>query len=347
MKAAVFYEPKEALRVEEVKIPEITPREVLVKIRTCGLCRGDLQRVAGLIKIKTPIILGHEPAGTVVEVGSEVKGFHEGENVFMFAVGCGECYYCRIGKDNLCENIAQAFGIGRDGAYAEYAKASPKELFKLPEGMPWEAGSVLSASLGTVFHAIRLAQVSPGDTAVIYGAGCLGTQAVQLLKIMGVRVIAVDIVEEKLDMARKLGAEVVINAQEKDPVKEVKSLTEGRGADVAFEVIGLPKTMLQAIDSVRKGGRIMDIGSIAEPISLKMMGFVDEGLSLSKELTLMTVTHCSQADMAKLLELISIRKIDFELGTAKVPLSDINLGFQMKKEGKYLRVLVTPWTAPL
>ncbi len=159
---------------------------------------------------------------------------------------------------------------------------------------------------------------------------------------MGVRVIAVDIVEEKLDMARKLGAEVVINAQEKDPVKEVKSLTEGRGADLAFEIIGLPMTMLQAIDSVRRGGKIMDVGSIMEPISLKMMGFVDEGLSLTKELTLMTVSHCSQADMAKLLELISIRKIDFELGTAKVPLSDINLGFQMKKEGKYLRVLITP-----
>lgn len=343
MKAAVFYGPEEGLRVEEVKRPEITPREVLVRIKACGICRGDVQRLEGLLPVKKiPIILGHEPAGTIAEVGSEVEGFREGDNVIPFHVGCGECYYCKIGKGNLCEEILSGLGVGRDGCYAEYVKVSPRHLFKLPEGVPFEAGPVLSSATGTAFHAIRLANVSAGDTAVIYGAGSLGTQASQLLNIMGVRVIAVDIDEEKLDLARKLGAEVAINAKEKDPVKEVKSLTEGRGADVAFEFVGLPQTMLQAIDSVRKGGKIVDVGSIAEPITLKMMPFVDEGLSMSKELTLMTVCHCSQADMAKLLELLSIRKLDFESGSARVPLEEINRGFQMKKEGKYLRVLVIP-----
>jgi D-arabinose 1-dehydrogenase-like Zn-dependent alcohol dehydrogenase len=342
MKAAVFYGPKEALKIEDVRRPEITPWQVLVRIRTCGICSGDVQRLAGLIKVKTPIILGHEPAGTIVEVGSEVKEFHEGEDVIMFATGCGECYYCKIGKDNVCDKIAQGFGLGRDGGYAEYAVAYPRELLRLPEGLPFEAGSVLTASTGTVFHATRLAQVSPGDTAVIYGTGCLGTQALQLLKIMGARVIAVDIVEEKLDMASALGADEVINAREKDPVREVKRLTEGRGADVAFEIVGLPETMLQAIDSVRRGGKIMDIGSLAEPITLKMRPFLDEGLSLSKELSLITVSHCPRAEMVKLLELVRINKIDFEMGTAKVPLDDINRGFEMKREGKNLRVVITP-----
>jgi propanol-preferring alcohol dehydrogenase len=342
MKAAVFYNPNEPLRVEDVPIPRITPQEVLVKIRTCGICRGDLNRINGFVKVDTPFILGHEPAGTIVEVGSEVEGLYAGDEIFMFAVGCGECYYCRIGKDNICDQLVKGFGIGRDGCYAEYAKAYPRECFKLPKGLNWTAGSVLTASTGTTFHAIRLANVSPGDTAVIYGTGCLGTQAIQLLKTMGVRVIAVDIVDEKLDMAQQLGADVVIHALAKDPVKEVKSLTEGRGADIAFEVVGLPKTILQAIDSVRKGGKIVDVGSLSEPFSLKMMPFADEGLALSKELSLMTVSHCSRADMTRLLGLLRIRELDFETGTLKVPLDDINEAFEIKRKGKYLRVVVTP-----
>lgn len=342
MKAAVFYKPNEPLKVEDVKKPEVKPQEVLVRIKACGICRGDVQRVAGLIKVRTPMILGHEPAGVVAEVGSEVKGFHEGDNVFMFAVGCGECYYCRIGKDNVCDKLAEGFGLSRDGCYAEYAIAYPQELYKLPEGISFEAGSVLTASTGTVFHAIGLAGVSAGDTAVIYGGGCLGTQALQILKIVGAKVIMVDILDEKLNMAKRLGADITINAREKDPAKEVRSLTDGRGADVAFEVIGLPKTILQAIDSVRKGGKILDIGSVMEPVNLKMMPFVDEGLSLNKELTLMTVSHCSRKDMTKLLELIDIRKIDFELGTVKVSLDEINRGFEMKKAGNNLRVVIIP-----
>jgi propanol-preferring alcohol dehydrogenase len=342
MKAAVFYEPNEPLRLEDVKTPEITSREVLVKIRTCGICRGDLNRVSGKVKVPTPIILGHEPAGTVVAVGSEVEEFREGDDVVMFAVGCGDCYYCRIGKDNVCDQLTKSFGLARDGAYAEYAKASPRELFKLPEGLSWEAGSVLTASTGTTFHAARLAQVSPGDTVVIYGIGCLGTQALQLLKIMGARVIGVDIVEEKLDMATKLGADAVINAKEKDPIREVKSLTEGRGADVAFEVVGLPETILQAIDSVRKGGRIMSIGTLSEPFTINMMPFRGAGLSTDRELSLMSVSHCPTREMVKLLELLATHKIDFDMGTSRVPLSDINRGFQMKRDGKFLRVIVTP-----
>jgi len=342
MKAAIFYTPNEPLRVEDVPIPKITTREVLVRIRTCGICRGDLNRINGFVKVETPFILGHEPAGTIVEVGSEVEGLYAGDEIFMFAVGCGDCYYCRIGKDNVCDRLINGFGIGRPGCYAEYAKAYPQECFKLPKGLDWAAGSVLTASTGTTFHAIRLANISAGDTAVIYGTGCLGTQGIQLLKLMGVRVIAVDIVDEKLGMAKQLGADVVIHAREKDPVKEVKSLTEGRGADVAFEVVGLPKTTLQAIDSVRKGGKIVDIGSLSEPFSLKMMPFADEGLALSKELSLMTVSHCSRADMTKLLELLNTNELDFETGTLKVPLDDINRGFEMKREGKHLRVVITP-----
>jgi 2-desacetyl-2-hydroxyethyl bacteriochlorophyllide A dehydrogenase len=302
-----------------------------------------VQRLTGEIKVKElPRILGHEPAGTIVEVGSQVHGFSVGDEVFMFATGCGECYYCKIGKDNVCDKIADGFGLGRDGAYANYVIAYPKELFKLPPGLPHEAGSVLTAPTGTAFHAIRLAQVVPGDTAAVFGTGCLGTQAIQILKIVGARVIAVDVFEEKLQMAASLGAKEVVNAREKDPVKEVKRLTDGRGADVSFDFAGLTKTMLQAIDCVRRGGTIMNVGSLSEPLNLSMSPFYDTGLSLTKELTLKTVSHCSRADMTKLLELVANHKLDFHTGTAMMPLAEIIEGFEMKKSGKYLRVVITP-----
>lgn len=340
MKAAVFYHPKEPLRIENVEIPKITSKEVLVRIKSCGICRGDVQRLEGLIKVKTPIILGHEPAGIITEVGNEVKGFKEDENVAIAAVGCGECYYCIEGKDNVCDYIAEGLGIGRNGCYAEYAAVSPRQLYKLPKGIPVEAGSIIGSSTGTAFHATRAANVSLGDIAVVFGTGCLGTQAIQLLKLMGVIVIAVDIIDEKLEIAKKLGADIIINAREKDPVKEVKSLTEGRGADAAFEFVGLPQTIEQAINAVKKGGVIIDIGSIMEPITLKMMPFIDEGLSLSKELTLKTVSHFTRADIAKFMGVVD--NIDFDLGTVKVALSEINRGFKIKKEGGYLRVLIIP-----
>ena len=343
MKAALFYEPKRPLSVEEVATPNISSQDVLVKIKTAGICRGDIQRMDGSIKVnKTPLILGHEPAGTIAEVGGEVEGFSVGENVFLFAVGCGECFYCKIGKDNLCNAIPQGFGLGRDGGYAEYVTARPRELMKLPEGVPFEAGSVMTASTGTVFHATQLAGVVPGDTAVIYGAGCLGTQAVQLLKAMGARVFLVDIVEEKLEMAKRLGADEVINAKEGDPVTRVKALTEGRGADVSFEVVGLSQTLTQAVDSVRSGGTIMDIGSIMEPFTFSMVPFVDYGMAMSKELTLKTVSHCSRKDMSKLVDLLGHTKIDFELGTERVALDDINHGFDTKRNSNKFRVVIMP-----
>lgn len=342
MKAAVFYEPNKPMRVEEVEDPDITSQEVLVRIKACGICRGDLQRVSGAVSVDTPMILGHEPAGKVAKVGSEVEGFKPGDDVLLFAAGCGECYYCKIGKDNICQNLINEFGIGRDGAYAEYCKVHPRCLQKLPEGISYEAGSVMTASTGTVFHGITLADIHAGDTVVVYGAGCLGTQALQLMKIMGATVFVVDVRDRKLDMAKRLGADAVINAGETDPVKEIRALTGGRGADVAFEIIGLPVTILQAIDSVRPAGKIIDIGAVMEPINLKMIPFIDEGLALNKELTLMTISHCSRKDMAKLMDVVKQGRIDFDTGTLTLPLDEINRAFEIKKSSDNLRVVIQP-----
>lgn len=342
MKAGVFYQPNHPIRVEDVPVPKIGPGEVLVKIRSCGICGGDIQRMTGLITVKTPQILGHEPAGIVAEVGRAVEGFHVGDRVVLTAVGCGECYYCKIGLDNVCDHIASGFGVGCDGAFAEYCRVPARQLFRLPERISLEAGSVLTASTGTVFHAIRRSGAVTGDTAVVFGAGCLGTQALQLLRLMGVRVFVVDVSDEKMELARKLGAAEVFDARAQDVVREVRSRTGSRGADVAFEMAGQPKSLGQALDSVRRGGTVVDVGSIMEPVSIKMMPFIDGGLSLSREITLMTISHYCGRDMSKLLELLSLADLDFTSATYNVPLTEINHGFDVKRQGKYARVLVIP-----
>ena len=342
MKAGVFYKPNTEIKLEDVPVPQFGPRDVLVKITNCGICGGDIQRMAGQIKVNTPQILGHEPAGTVEEVGSEAGEFKKGDRVVLTAVGCGECYYCKIGLDNVCDHIASGFGVGCNGAFAEYCKVPMRQLFKMPDSLPLEAGSVITASTGTVFHAIRQSGATSGDTAVTFGAGCLGTQAIQLLKVMGVRVYTVDVVDEKLELAKAVGAEEVFDGRTADVVKEIRDRTEGRGADVAFEIAGKPITVNLALDCVRRGGTVVDIGSVMEPVTINMMPFIDGGLCLSREITLKTISHYNRKDMSKLMELLGKVEIDFNTGTYKIGLSEINRGFDIKREGKHTRVLVCP-----
>lgn len=355
MKAAIFHGVGQPIEVREIPVPSAGPGQVLIRVKTSGICGGDMQRVSGVFKVKTPIILGHEPAGEIAAIGEDVPGFAVGDAVGVnpFPL-CGSCYWCSRGMENLCVNITKAIGQSREydpegpmigqGAYAEYMLAERSQLFKIPPGIPPLAGTVITSAGGTIFHAIRKGGVDVADTVAIYGIGDLGSMGIQFLKLIGARVVCVDIMDEKLQLAKRLGADEVINAKKEDPVKTIRELTDGRGADVALEVIGLKKTMEQAIESVRKGGRIVDVGSVMDPISLNMAPspVKFEGFSLSKEVTLMTVTHFTRADLAKLLEIAATGKVDFTTGTKSVALYDINSAFEDKKSGTQLRVVVTP-----
>ncbi|MBI4584043.1 MAG: alcohol dehydrogenase catalytic domain-containing protein [Planctomycetes bacterium] len=345
MKAARFYKPDAPLKVEQVPEPKAGPNEVLVNIKACGICRGDVQRHHGQIKVPlSPMILGHEPAGIIAEIGSDVDTeLKAGDPVAVVAVGCGQCYYCRTGRDNLCDAIPLGLGIARDGCYAEYAVASPRQLFKIPDNVPLEAGAIMAGPTGTAFHAINMAEAILGDTVVLFGAGCLGTQALQLLKMKGITTIMVDIADGKLEIARQFGADHVINSRRENPVAKVKELTDGYGAYAAIEFIGLPQTLLQAIDCLRKGGRVIDVGSVTEPFEISLAPFTDRGLALTKEVSLMTITHFKISEAQTLMRILAAGKLDFETGTAHVALDEINRGLQIKETSQeYFRVLVHP-----
>jgi D-arabinose 1-dehydrogenase-like Zn-dependent alcohol dehydrogenase len=189
---------------------------------------------------KIPLTLGHEVAGEVAEVGGEVKEFQKGDRVVIrFYFNCGSCCYCQSGSESLCTQLIGHMGFTVDSGYAEYVKAPARSLSRLPKDISFDEGGILADAVSSTFHAVRsVAQVRAGESVVVYGLGGLGLHAVQIARLCGARVIGVDIIGEKLAMARELGADDTINPNRQEVVTEVKRIT-GEGADVVLEFVGL------------------------------------------------------------------------------------------------------------
>ena len=249
MKAAIFREPHQPLSVEEVPAPQPRPGEILVRVAGCGVCHTDLGYVDHAVPTgkKPPLILGHEASGTVAGLGEGVTNFKEGDRVVLPAVyGCGQCRLCRTGRENICENMV-FIGSNADGAYAEYVAYPAHAAAHLPAELPLVESAIIADATTTPFHAVvNRGRVKPGDAVVVIGCGGVGLNCVQIAAALGARVIAIDIVEAKLEWARKLGAVAAINSRTAERLdKDIRKLTPG-GADVAFECIGLPAAHEQA-----------------------------------------------------------------------------------------------------
>lgn len=342
MKAALFHGSGKPLEVTEVPTPEPGSGQILVKVAACGVCHTDLHYIDhGVPTFKQPpMILGHEPSGTVAALGDGVTNFKEGDTVLLPAVlTCGTCYNCRIGKENICDNMVM-FGNHVDGAYAEYVLAPAKDALPLPDDVPLEEGSIIADAISTPYHAVvNRGEVKAGDNVVVFGCGGVGINTVQVAAAVGASVIAVDIVPEKLEMAKKLGAQMVINAKEVERIdKEVKKLTGG-GADVTFEVIGNPKTIQDAFACIRKGGRTVVVGythlNVELPAS-KIMFFEQE---------IVGSLGCRPVDYPKIIAMARTGKIKLkELVTGKFPLDKINDAFDLlrKHDPHALRSIIIP-----
>lgn len=342
MKAAVFHGPNQPLRIEEVPTPTINAHEVLVKVAACGVCHTDLHYLDHGVQTfkKPPLILGHEPSGTVAQIGSEVKNFKEGDRVLLPAVlTCGFCEFCRTGRENICQTMLM-FGNNIDGAYAEYVVAPSKDIFHLPNEIPLEEGSIIADAISTPYHAVKnRAEVKPGDSVVVFGCGGVGINVVQVAAAAGGSVIAVDISDQKLEWAKKMGAQVTINATKVENVgKEIRKLTGG-GADIAIEAIGKPQTIEAAFGTLRKGGRLVVVGYSADDIKLsaaKIMYF---------EMEIRGSLGCRPVDYPRLIELCRIGKIKVaELVTHRFPLEKINEAFDLLRshDDNALRSIVIP-----
>ncbi len=269
MKAAVTHGPSD-VRIEEIPVPAHEPDKVLVKVAACGICGTDVHIMDGHMRPAWPpyypFIQGHEWCGEVAAVGSGAGTALEiGDRVIMEpTIGCGHCATCIRGAYHLCERAGEPDGGGSggyrllghtaDGAFSEYGSAPPNNLHKMPESMSWE-DAVIVNQVVVALHALDRGKVEPADRVAILGPGLLGLSVLQLAKAMGASRTYITGRGYRLDIARELGADVVIDITKEDPVKVVMKDTGGGGVDLAVECAGPPEAMEQAIGMVRRGGR--------------------------------------------------------------------------------------------
>ncbi|MBX7233236.1 MAG: zinc-binding dehydrogenase [Caldilineales bacterium] len=339
MKAAIFYAPHQPLQIEELPAPAPGPGEVLVKVAACGLCHTDLSYIDhGVPTFKQPpLVLGHEVSGLIAAAGAGAA-WREGDRVLVPAVyGCGQCAMCRTGRENICERMVM-FGNNVDGGYAEYMLAPAKDVVALPAEIPLIEGAIIADAVTTPYHAVvNRGQVRPGDSVVVFGCGGVGINIVQIAAALGAQVVAVDIADEKLAIARQLGAQAVVNAKTVARVdKEVRALTGG-GAAIGFEAIGNPITQEQTFASVRNGGRFVMVGYSPKPMTL------NSGRVMYREMELIGSLGCRAVDYPRVLALASSGKIKIkELVTARFPLDQINQALDHVRGGEGIRSVVMP-----
>ena len=341
MKAAVFYEPKQPLKIEEVDVPKIESHEILVKISACGVCNTDLHYIDHGVPTfkKPPLILGHEPSGIVAEAGAEVKSFKAGDRVLIPPVfSCGYCDNCRLGRENICFNMVMV-GNHIDGAFAEYLKVPAKDCQHLPEDLPLEEASIIADAISTPFHAVKnRARVQPGDSVVVFGCGGVGINVVQMAAAVGGSVIAIDIVDNKLEVAKKLGAQHVINAADKEDkalLKEIRALTGG-GSDIAIEAIGklLGSVSLLPI-SVKAGGLHCQVGYTHHSVPVNM------GRLMFREIEVKGSLGCRPVDYPKIIEMVRTGNIQLKpVVTHRFPLEEIEQAFELMRKGESLRSII-------
>ncbi|MEZ6120239.1 MAG: galactitol-1-phosphate 5-dehydrogenase [Pirellulaceae bacterium] len=285
MKALLLSQYKE-LNVTDFERPSIGPKDLLVQVKACGICGSDIHGYDGSSGRRIPpLIMGHEASGIVTEIGAEVTAFQVGDAVtFDSTVSCGNCFYCRKGRINLCDN-RMVLGVScgeyrRHGAFAEYVSVPENICYKLPKGLSFSHAAMIEA-VSIAVHAANRTPVSLGDTAVVVGSGMIGLLVIQAIRLAGCsQIIAVDLDATRLEKAKALGATVTLKGDEVDVPAEVRKHTGGKGADVALEVVGATATIKTAIESVRKGGAITLVGNLAPNVEVPLQAIVTRELSL-------------------------------------------------------------------
>ncbi len=337
MKAAVLHALAEPLAIEELPVPEPGAGEVLIKVAACGVCHSDLHLVRGewdLLKpiTKLPLIPGHEVAGEIASIGENVEGFAIGDRVGVpwLHYTCGQCEYCLAGRETLCAK-QQVTGCTVDGGFAEFIKARASHTAKLPDNLTFaEVAPLLCAGL-TVHRALNDSGVSAGQRLAIFGIGGLGHLAVQLAKARGVEVIAVDVTDDKLELARECGADHTVNAAATQAYKEVKKLG---GAHVVMVTSGSKAAYETGLRSLRKGGTLSIVGMAPEPISLSTVAMV------SGEYRIVASAVGTRQDLREVLQLAAEGKVRCRIETRPFEQADAVLN-EMQNGSLIGRVVLT------
>src|SRR3954468_2841246 len=285
MKALVLKDYKQ-FAYEDVPTPTPGPGEVLVAVKACGICGSDVHGMDGSTGRRLPpIIMGHEAAGTITAVGTDVNGWKAGDNVTLDStIYCGKCAFCRSGFINLCDN-RKVLGVScedyrQNGAFAEYVVAPERILYRVPGSIQLEHAALIEP-FAIALHAVNRVPLAVNDVVVVAGAGMIGLALVQCLAATACRkIIVIDLAKEKLAQAKTLGATDIIDSSEGKVVERILEMTNGKGADAAFEAVGITPTVDICLRSVRKGGSVGLVGNVAPKIDFPLQVAVTRELNI-------------------------------------------------------------------
>jgi S-(hydroxymethyl)glutathione dehydrogenase / alcohol dehydrogenase len=357
MKAAILYEYAQPLVIEDVNLSPPQHGEVMIRLRASGICHSDVNIVRGEAKASLPVVLGHEASGIVEEVGPGVRELRQGDPVAVTLVrSCGRCFYCVRGHPNDCEGthplnsetrittphgkpINQGINVA---GFAEYVVTDQSQVIKLPLSMPLEAAAVLGCAVITGIGAVvNTARVEAGSNVVVIGLGGVGINAIQGAVLVGARrVIAVDLLDTKLEFAKQFGATHTINARNEDAVEAIRELTNGRGADYVFVTVGNQNAVAESFSMIRKRGTIVLIGLLGDdgtaplPVSKTVLNeFLVRGSFMG--------SSRPGEDIPQIIDLYLQGRLKLdELVTAKYPIEKINDAIESMERGEAIRNLI-------
>ncbi|HEY2811995.1 MAG TPA: Zn-dependent alcohol dehydrogenase [Acidimicrobiales bacterium] len=363
-KAAVCVGLNEPLEIQDLDLEPPRAGEVKVRMGASGVCHSDLSIQNGTLMGSFPMVLGHEGAGEIVEIGEGVAGLEVGDHVVVSWVPqCGECYFCEHGQAYLCEAGAMAMATGGlidgttrfsrngepvkqmacSGTFSELAVIPAIGAVKIPPEIPFDIAALIGCGVLTgVGAALNTADIAEGDTVAVLGCGGVGLNVIQGAKIAGANeIIAIDMLPTKLDMAKDFGATTLVNASEGDPVSKVMDMTARRGVDVAFEVIGLKPTIEQTIMMTRRGGQAVLVGVPRMEVMLELPAFF--GVVLMAK----TIKGCwygssnVQRDVPRLLEYYTSGRLKLdELISRRIAVGDVNEAFEAMEAGEVARSVI-------
>lgn len=340
MKAALLYAPGD-VRIGDVDVPSISDDQVLIRIRAVGICQSDIRVIKGLSRKKyfsygydSYGLTGHEWSGEIVELGKKVHGFDVGDRVVPeIIISCGKCKMCIEGRTNLCLNKQYVIR-----GYAEYAVAPYTNLYRVPQSVSFE-DAALAEPIAVALHANRIAKPRPGSLILIIGSGPMGLLNLMISKLSGANVVMSDVIDERLQMAKSLGADGVVNPAKEDIITRINELNDGYGADVVIVSASSIKAVEDGLKAVRPGGKLVIFAGSIAPEELKL----DPNYVHYNEVTITGSYDHLTKDLVDALKLLSLRRIDVNsIISHSVSLLDLYKGVEIAESHMGLKVIVKP-----
>jgi L-iditol 2-dehydrogenase len=329
------------IEIREIQRPVVKEGEVLVEIKAAGICGSDLHHYEIGDQVAIPVVLGHEFSGDVIEIGSGVKGWKIGERVVSetHAYACYECHLCQTGKYHLCKE-RKGFGSGVDGAFTQFLAVPARLLHRIPDHLSYPEGTIIQPAADIVNAVVTNSSLKAGDAVVVLGPGPMGLLTVEVARAAGagrVIVVGLDADKERMDIAARIGADITINSSKEDPVERVKALTDGRGADVVFEVTGAKGALLQGLQMLAQKGQMTIIGVHRQPVEIPIRALQRAEQSIRGS------AMSTWIDYERAIQLTKAGRIQLKpLITDVLPLTEWQKGFDLALSKRACKVIFTP-----